>query len=155
MKMTVRRYSAHGPDRFIATVSVRGTRLASDPAAFPFIRGQQTESGPWIGGYGNTPEDAVAQSFAQLGRAYFTAYHQPGDITEVDHEKGILVAQGPLEDDEDDPDGDVLFDPGWPHDDLEQSAVIFGIPTHSARFERFRPRSCHLCERCLERAGMR
>jgi hypothetical protein len=53
----------HG-DGWQASVPV----LRSEFARLPGVKGTQSESGPWIGGFGVTPDEALRELHVEIGR---------------------------------------------------------------------------------------
>lgn len=72
----------HGESRWQAFVPVLDTRLAKVPGVY----GSHNKEGPWIGGTGVTPEDALTALRAAIGSVMLeacTAPELPGEGSDV------------------------------------------------------------------------
>lgn len=71
--VTIRRFG----DGWQASVPV----LRSEFARLPGVKGTQSESGPWIGAFGATPDDALRELHVEIGRILLSAVLLPGEDT--------------------------------------------------------------------------
>lgn len=56
--------------------------LRAEFAKLDGVKGRQNEHGPWIGGFGTTPDAALAELHAEIGRALLPVLLHEGPASE-------------------------------------------------------------------------